>query len=136
VLVFVQVVGLVGLVGGLRAGGAACLKHVVLRLWLTRNGSTPWNYVWFLDHAAERILLRKVGGGYVFLHRMLLEHLATRWIETSAGGATLAGTSSIGVESCVARPRQRAEGRRTEGLGRREGLWQTWVVGFMIAVNS
>jgi hypothetical protein len=30
----------------------------------------------FLDHAAERILLRKVGGGYIFVHRMLLEYFA------------------------------------------------------------
>jgi hypothetical protein len=53
----------VALAGGLLAGGAACLKHVVLRLWLIGNGSTPWNYVKFLDYAADRILLRKVGGG-------------------------------------------------------------------------
>ncbi len=71
------VVGLiVGLVVGLQAGGEACLKHFVLRLRLIRNGSTPWNYVRFLDHAAERILLRKVGGGYAFLHRMLLDYFA------------------------------------------------------------
>jgi len=71
----------VGLFVSLRAGGEACLKHVVLRLWLIRHGSTPWNYVRFLDYAAERILLRKVGGGYVFLHRMLLEYFAARYAE-------------------------------------------------------
>ena len=81
------VVGLVfGLVGGLVGGGEACLKHVVLRLWLIHNGSTPWNYVRFLDYAAERILLRKVGGGYVFLHRMLLEYFAAQYAEPSAAG--------------------------------------------------
>jgi hypothetical protein len=72
-----------GLGVGLQAGGEACLKHVVLRLRLIRNGSTPWNYVRFLDHAAERILLRKVGGGYAFIHRMLLEHFAARYVEPS-----------------------------------------------------
>jgi hypothetical protein len=30
----------------------------------------------FLDYAAERILLRKVGGGYIFVHRLLLEYFA------------------------------------------------------------
>jgi hypothetical protein len=71
-------------VGGLRAGGVACLKHLVLRLWLIRNGSTPWNYVKFLDHATDCILLRKVGGGYAFIHRMLLEYFAARYVESSA----------------------------------------------------
>jgi hypothetical protein len=62
----------------------------VLRLWLIRNGSTPWNYIRFLDYAAERILLRKVGGGYAFIHRMLLEHFAERYVEHSAPGAATA----------------------------------------------
>jgi hypothetical protein len=30
----------------------------------------------FLDHCARLILLKKVGGGYIFVHRMLLEYLA------------------------------------------------------------
>jgi hypothetical protein len=99
-LVFGLVGGLVGglvfgLVGGLQAGGAACLKHLVLRLWLIRNGLTPWNYVRFLDHAAERILLRKVGGGYAFIHRMLLEHFAARYVEPAVTVAKPAKSPSI-----------------------------------------
>ena len=71
----------VGLVfTGMRAGGEACIMHFVLRLWLIRNGSTAWNYVKFLDYAADRILLRKVGGGYMFIHRMLLEYFAARYV--------------------------------------------------------
>jgi hypothetical protein len=46
-----------------------------LLLWYSR--SVPWNYARFLDYAAEHILLRKVGGGYIFTHRLLLEHFAT-----------------------------------------------------------
>jgi hypothetical protein len=37
----------------------------------------PLNLVRFLDHAISRILLRKVGGGYIFVHRMLLEYFAS-----------------------------------------------------------
>ena len=59
------------------------LEHLVLRHFLVRNGSAPWDYAKFLDHAAERILLRKVGGGYIFIHRMLLEYFATRYDESS-----------------------------------------------------
>jgi hypothetical protein len=83
-LVFGPVFVLVGgLVGGMQTGGETCLKHIVLRLALIRNGSTPWNYVRFLDYASERILLRKVGGGYAFIHRMLLDHFAARYRRSS-----------------------------------------------------
>jgi TIR domain/NACHT domain len=85
----------VGLITGLIAGGEACLKHLVIRLWLVKNGSTPWNYVRFLDHSAGRILLRKVGGGYAFLHRLLLEHLAARHAELSADVAIRVIPTSI-----------------------------------------
>ena len=73
----------VGLAIGLQIGGEASLKHVVLLLWLVRNGSIPGIRSSFLDHAAERLLLRKVGGGYAFIHRMLLEHFAARFVEPS-----------------------------------------------------
>jgi hypothetical protein len=42
----------------------------------------PWNYPRFLDYAAEQILLRKVGGGYIFVHRLLLEYFAS--LDTTA----------------------------------------------------
>ena len=32
-----------------------------------------WNYVRFPVYVADRIVLRKVGGGYIFIHRMLME---------------------------------------------------------------
>lgn len=57
-------------------GGIASLEHYLLRWQLWRAKSIPWDYIAFLDYAAERILLRKVGGGYIFVHRLLLEHFA------------------------------------------------------------
>jgi hypothetical protein len=89
----------IGFIRGLQSGGETWLKHVILRLWLIRNGSTPWNYVKFLDYAAERILLRKVGGGYAFIHRMLLEHLAARYVEPAATAANPAMSSSTAADS-------------------------------------
>ncbi len=68
---------LIGLVSGLRVGGIACIQHVVLRWLLWKDKMMPWNYPRFLDYAARRILLRKVGGGYSFVHRLLLEYFAT-----------------------------------------------------------
>jgi hypothetical protein len=69
-----------GLSAGLLYGGLAFLRHYVLRFLLWRTGSVPWQYVTFLDYAAERILLRKVGGGYIFLHRLVLDYFAAREI--------------------------------------------------------
>jgi DNA polymerase III delta prime subunit len=71
----------VGAAFGMRAGGEACFKHYSLRLLLILSGSTPWNYVKFLNYASDSILLRKVGGGYMFLHRMLLEWFAKQYVE-------------------------------------------------------
>ncbi len=69
--------GLFGLLFGWSLGGGeACLKHLILRVMLWRNGSIPWNYAQFLDWGVERIFLQKVGGGYIFVHRLLLEHFA------------------------------------------------------------
>jgi hypothetical protein len=72
-----------GLLVGLLNGGLASFRHYVLRFLLWRTGAVPWHYVPFLDYAAERILLRKVGGGYLFLHRLLLDYFAD--LETEPG---------------------------------------------------
>jgi eukaryotic-like serine/threonine-protein kinase len=48
-------------------GGYSVLQHLTLRFVLTRSGLVPWNYAQFLDSAASCILLRKVGGGYIFI---------------------------------------------------------------------
>lgn len=67
----------------LRLGGAVVLLHIALRFQLTLSRILPWNLARFLDHAAEHILLRKVGGGYIFIHRMLLEHFASQATNSS-----------------------------------------------------
>jgi len=61
---------------GMLYGGLACIRHLLLRFMLWHEGAMPWNYARFLDYAAERIFLRKIGGGYIFVHRLLLEYFA------------------------------------------------------------
>jgi len=65
-----------GLIGGLSRGGSAFIKHYALRLILWLSGCTPFKFIKFLDHSAKLILLKKVGGGYIFIHRMLLDYFA------------------------------------------------------------
>lgn len=58
-------------------GGYAYLQHIILRLVLVCLGHIPWNYTRFLDEATEKLLLRKVGGGYIFIHRLLLDYFSS-----------------------------------------------------------
>jgi len=57
-------------------GGFDVLQHYVLRLILFIQGKTARNYAHFLDYAVDCIFLQRVGGGYRFIHRLLLEHFA------------------------------------------------------------
>jgi energy-coupling factor transporter ATP-binding protein EcfA2 len=61
---------------GLNSAGIACVQHLSLRIVLTLKGYLPFNYARFLDNASERALLRKVGGGYMFMHPLLQEHFS------------------------------------------------------------
>jgi hypothetical protein len=70
-----------GFLGGVLAwlffGGMAHVKHLLLKSIFVRGGFAPWQYTLFLDYAAERLFLRRVGGGYIFVHRLLLEYFAS-----------------------------------------------------------
>jgi eukaryotic-like serine/threonine-protein kinase len=62
-------------------GGLDVIQHYTLRFILVILGHTPTNYARFLDYAVDRIFLQKVGGGYRFIHRLLLEHFAEMYTE-------------------------------------------------------
>ena len=55
-------------------GGLAVIQHRQLRQWLVEKQLAPPDYVAFLDYAAERNLMRKVGGGYMFVHLLLQDY--------------------------------------------------------------
>lgn len=59
-------------------GGIDVIYHYALRFLLFLSGSIPFRYAAFLDDATQRLFLRKVGGGYIFLHRLLLEHFSAK----------------------------------------------------------
>jgi len=64
------------LIGALVFGGYSCCSHLALRLVLWGHRLAPLHYAAFLDEAAARILLQRVGGGYRFIHRLLQAHFA------------------------------------------------------------
>jgi hypothetical protein len=55
-------------------GASNVTKHYLVRLILSAKGYLPWNFVNFLNYASRLILLRKVGGGNIFIHRLLQEY--------------------------------------------------------------
>jgi hypothetical protein len=71
-----------GEIAGLfRYGGDAVIRHYSLRWMLTRANILPYPFsdrrlVAFLDAMNDRILLRRVGGGWTFTHRYLLNYFA------------------------------------------------------------
>lgn len=70
-----------GLFVGLLMGGTACIVHISLRTVFYVHNYMPWNYARFLDYCCDRIFLQKVGGGYIFIHRLLMEHFAAMQFE-------------------------------------------------------
>jgi hypothetical protein len=62
-------------------GGQDVIQHYILRFIFYWKGHTPLHYANFLDYAALLVFLQKVGGGYIFIHRLLLEHFAAMRID-------------------------------------------------------
>ena len=71
-----------GILAGLRYSGTVLIRHYTLRFILARNNLLPWRLVPFLDHCVDLIFLRRVGGGYIFVHRLLMEHFAEMYVES------------------------------------------------------
>jgi hypothetical protein len=76
-----------------RGGGLAVWRHSVIRFLLQRSRIFPGRAPQFLNDASARFLLRRVGGGYSFVHRLLLDHLASRETAATAVLATRAHRS-------------------------------------------
>ena len=91
-LVPAWVFAVVSTFAGVWFGGADVLQHYILRLILRLRGYAPFRLARFLDYAASELgFLQKVGGGYMFIHRYLLEHFADaeEGIEAGGGGQAL-----------------------------------------------
>jgi hypothetical protein len=66
-------------------GGLDWVLHATLRLVLSGAGTMPLRLRRFLDYAVHLGFLRRAGGGYIFFHRLLLEHFAARPPSTIRG---------------------------------------------------
>ena len=57
-------------------GGDACLQHYLVRAWLAGERVAPWRYKRFLAAMAQRLLLRRSGSAFLFMHRLLRDYFA------------------------------------------------------------
>jgi hypothetical protein len=65
-----------GSIGALWHGGFGIIQHCTVRFLLFADEKIAWNYAGFLDAASDHLLLRKVGGGYIFIHQLLRDYFA------------------------------------------------------------
>ena len=72
------VCGYFGLLATLWFGGLDLIYHGALRRRLARARVLPSRLEDFLEQMSRLALVQRVGGGYIFLHRLLLEHFAAR----------------------------------------------------------
>ncbi len=80
-LIPLLLLALVGLIAGMvvmwaLSGGPTVLRHYVIRWLLARQQIFPFHAQVFLEDATSRILLRRVGGGYSFIHGRLQDYFA------------------------------------------------------------
>ncbi len=54
----------------------AQIEYLVLRYTFWKTGNMPWNYQRFLNYTTDRLLLKKIGDRYRFIHHLLQEHFA------------------------------------------------------------
>jgi hypothetical protein len=77
----------IGLLGGLLVcismGGLAVWRHYLIRFLLWRSHTFPGRAPQFLNDSSARFLLRRIGGGYSFIHRLLLDYFAKHGGEAS-----------------------------------------------------
>lgn len=70
-----------GLGTALFYGGFSLIQHYSLRYVMNRHNLLPFRLITYLDYCTDLIFLRRVGGGYIFVHRLLMEHFAAMYKE-------------------------------------------------------
>lgn len=67
----------------LRRGPGDWFRHIAIRVLLAAYRYVPFRTESFLQSAVDRALMYRAAGGYVFIHRMLLEHFASMASKTT-----------------------------------------------------
>ncbi len=65
-----------GVIGGMLHSIAPIIQHYIVRIYIVKKNLLPFQLTLFLNHCVDLILLRRVGDGYIFIHRLLMEYFA------------------------------------------------------------
>jgi hypothetical protein len=68
--------------------GAPYLRHRILSALLQRNGLIPDELIAFLNYADSQAIMRRAGGGYLFIHRLLQDYFAGQ-VQVDSSGAPI-----------------------------------------------
>jgi DNA polymerase III delta prime subunit len=98
-----------GMLAALGRGMLDVLQHYTLRLLLVIRGYTPADYGRFLDYTVGLVLLRRAGGGYLFVNRLLLDYFA----EGNAASVNLPEAMSLSEEPGILGVRRANRERET-----------------------
>lgn len=82
-----------GLAFGLILGLDVPMRYYILRFWLWCARTFPWRVKSFSEDATARFLLRRVGDGNSFAHRLLLDYFADLNVDTLSAPADVPPTS-------------------------------------------
>jgi hypothetical protein len=74
---FAVLIGLMTFFSLAMTHGISIVGHYWIRLLLSLGEQIPLALTEILNYAAGLVLLRKVGGGYIFTHRILLKHFSS-----------------------------------------------------------
>lgn len=74
----------IGLLIAFWYGGLDIIQHYLLRALLSVHGHFPLRYRGFMEDTRRLSLIRRVGGGYQFMHRFMLDHLKEEYEEMQA----------------------------------------------------
>jgi hypothetical protein len=67
----------VGFTAVLSFGGAGLIQRAALRLVLVIQHRLPWRLAPLADQAENLVFLRRVGAGYIFIHRVVQDYFAS-----------------------------------------------------------
>lgn len=86
VIIFTPIISLFSLTLGFRNGLNTFILHISVRIFLSKQKIVPMKLIDFLNDGVDNLLLRQVGGGYIFIHRRLLEYFADLYKPSTLSG--------------------------------------------------
>jgi ribosomal protein S18 acetylase RimI-like enzyme len=99
--------GVLGLIGGVLCiafGALSVMKHICLRAALRLQGRVPRNLVAFLEFVSSIVVMRQVGGRYLFEHNTLREYFLEQYYAQTQKGPGATPHVDVPIQIALAGP--------------------------------